>query len=569
MPLTSKRRRLSAASICHGSHGSERPRYCFAPQGERSARAEARRAGVVVNLELARVAGPVDGAVGGGTVPDDVLAELARDLERHRPGADVVPRVGVGDAIRELVGRADPGAGLGLDRLEDTARVLARRHRAEVMDAALVDQRRARCADQVHERRRAEALRDRARDSKGVDDRRLASLGLKRPLGGFARLKGGDVPGQRLTEELRRLADDERHLVRPGVVMAGNQPGQLVLADERHRHRGGDTHVAQVLDVNRRDAAQDGEAEIERPAALRIERRYERRRLVVDVRNDPQPVQRVQPPRLRRDVGGGIVQAEERFETGGPRFGDDLAVPVAIEAVDHHAVEAGQRPHFGGSDVVQLLQVAGGLELPQAGAHSWMEADERGLPRLELDDHHAFGAAAVDDAVELRAAARLDRQGIHVAGETRVRGVDQAQPGFRREEALDRDAEQLVHLDAEDRRSVGARLREDQALAAAGEQDAVRLNRTGDMDRFALAVAEVDRLAGLHSTPSRENAASKLANICRAAATAACRSPAAAFAPKALSRRTKSSHDGPAASAGRRYVRLPAECSDRARASER
>ena len=45
---------------------------------------------------------------------------------------------------------------------------------------------------------------------------------------------------------------------------------------------------------------------------------------------------------LRGDVAGRVSQAQERFQSGANDLGHDLAVPVAVEPVDHHAIEAGQ-----------------------------------------------------------------------------------------------------------------------------------------------------------------------------------------------------------------------------------
>ena len=42
----------------------------------------------------------------------------------------------------------------------------------------------------------------------------------------------------------------------PGVVVAGDQPPQLAADEDRHRHRRADAHVREVLDVDRRHAAQ-------------------------------------------------------------------------------------------------------------------------------------------------------------------------------------------------------------------------------------------------------------------------------------------------------------------------
>src|SRR3712207_2852512 len=61
------------------------------------------------------------------------------------------------------------------------------------------------------------------------------------------------------TEELRGRPGRVGRGVRTGVVVAGDEPPQPVVAQQRDRHGGAHTHVLQVLDVDRRDAAQRGE----------------------------------------------------------------------------------------------------------------------------------------------------------------------------------------------------------------------------------------------------------------------------------------------------------------------
>ena len=66
--------------------------------------------------------------------------------------------------------------------------------------------------------------------------------------------------------------------VRTGVVVAGDQAPQLAVDDQRDRHRGGDAHVGEVLDVDRRDAAQRRVREVEGRIGARVEDRVQRHR---------------------------------------------------------------------------------------------------------------------------------------------------------------------------------------------------------------------------------------------------------------------------------------------------
>ena len=82
----------------------------------------------------------------------------------------------------------------------------------------------------------------------------------------------------------------------------------------------------------------------------------QRRRFVVHV--DQHPTRDCAgTARALRDVGRGIVVAEQRFEARVARLGDDLAVAVGIELVDHHAVVADQVAHRAGGGVREHAQV--------------------------------------------------------------------------------------------------------------------------------------------------------------------------------------------------------------------
>ena len=157
-----------------------------------------------------------------------------------------------------------------------------------------------------------------------------------------------------------------------------------------------DAHVLQVLDVDGRDAAQRGVREVQRCAARRVDGRHQRCGRVVDVRDEPQPALLVQRPRLRRDVGGRVVQAEERVEVLALGLGDDLAVVVLVVAVHHHAVEAGEVTDRTRGGVVQLGQRGGPVQLLHRAAHRLVgvREGERALAvgDLEFDQEHTSGS---------------------------------------------------------------------------------------------------------------------------------------------------------------------------------
>ena len=103
-----------------------------------------------------------------------------------------------------------------------------------------------------------------------------------------------------------------------------------------------DAHVAQVLAVDRRDAAQMREREVQRfargvehPGSIGM-------RLTSDVGDDADRVAQVEDARLLRDVAGGEVLAEKAFEIAALGLADHLAGAVVFEPVDHDAVIAEQ-----------------------------------------------------------------------------------------------------------------------------------------------------------------------------------------------------------------------------------
>ena len=137
---------------------------------------------------------------------------------------------------------------------------------------------------------------------------------------------------------------------RARVVVAGEQPPQLAAHDDRDRHRRGYPHVAQVFDMDRGNAAQRAEAEIER-YPCRANSRRDRHGRIGNVADDPQDVGQVQLAGLRRNVACGVVQPEEAFEPHLARLGEDFAGVVGMKAINHHPVEPEQRLKLPGRHV--------------------------------------------------------------------------------------------------------------------------------------------------------------------------------------------------------------------------
>lgn len=488
------------------------PAHDLAPPLERLARAEPHRVVLAAgDLLVVRVAAPVH-------VPQDLVAhpqhdltlgqhdpEDARDVGHERRDVRRVPVQGVGhDQV--LAVPEDP-------RDERTAPVLVG-HVADRDEAALRDDDRA-----VGPHEAAQPPRARQGDADG--DALVAAVrgqvredAFRAPHLGLALvLRLGDEPdGERGPEELRGGADLEGRLVRPRVVVARDETPQPAVAQERDRHRRPHAHVAQVLEVDRRDAAQRRVREVERRTRRGEQRRDDRLGRVVHVRDEPDPVLLVQRARLRRDVRRRVVQPEERVEVVPARLGDDLAVVGRVEAVDHHAVEARELAHVPGRVVVQLVERRGALEVAQRLPDGEVGVGERQRARarrgLDLDDEHRLGPRAllrqrgpVEHGVDVERpvvpAVEVQGDGVarrEVAPVRRVR--EQVARGLLAEHVGERPARELLRGDAEVPFHVRRRLEQHAVRLADHQQDPARLDHAGDVDGLAGAVVEVHRLAG-------------------------------------------------------------------------
>ncbi len=309
-------------------------------------------------------------------------------------------------------------------------------------------------------------------------------------------LLGGDLQrddaAQEVAGDAHMRGDAPRRL-----VMAGDQPPQLALDDDRDRHRGGGVHVAHIVEMHRRDAAQTGEAHIERRAVDRAHRRIERYRGVGGVGNEPQAVGAVKLARLGWNVRGGKAQIEIGGQGAVAVLGDHHAVPIGLEAIDHHAVEAGQAADFRGGGGGQCRDRLDRLNRIDKGADARIERVE-GLDIaagcfLEFDDD-ALGAPVGDDLQMAVAGGggaqeqRLVAGGplFHLGRETRI---EAGHVGHRTEIPA-------IALEAQKLGRVGAALDDFQGAGLEHEQRAMRLDGAGDADRLpgALLVVETSRL---------------------------------------------------------------------------
>lgn len=468
-----------------------RPRrlaHRLAPRVERTPRAQPRPGVGLRRLGGVRVATPGDLAQRLRPEPGEEVPPAAGDLDgEHATGAGgEIGRVGHHPADR--VGHRRPGGEQGPhQRLHP----LGRRRGPEQAQLAVDPDGGPGGRQQVEGGHLAVGERRGDRSRGAADDG--GQLGLPpRDLDDPRLLAGRHLRVQQqrrgAAEELRGGAVGVGGPVRPGVVVAGDETPQPAAVDERHRHRRDDTHVGQVLQVHRRDAPQHRARQIERAAV--DERRLQGHPRVGGVGDEPQPVGGVEGAGLGGDVARRVPETEEGLEVLPPVLGDDLAVPVGVEPVDHHPVEAGERAHLAGQHLGQLVErgrtrqplqdrgqppVPGRARLPGA------------LDPLPLGDQQPVGAG--EHQVDV-ATGQPHPQRVHlgeIAGEART------QPGdvVVREQLGQGTA---GHRPAEEVRGVGGGDDDGEVVLGDGQQGAVRLDRAGDRD--GLVGAAEQRLLG-------------------------------------------------------------------------
>ncbi|MNI49432.1 hypothetical protein D3C73_1040420 [compost metagenome] len=158
--------------------------------------------------------------------------------------------------------------------------------------------------------------------------------------------------------------------------------------------------------MNRRDAAQGCETEVQRGPGVGAQLRHQGHRLVIGIGDDPQPVGAIQLTGLLGNVRCGEEQAVEHFHRRVGSLGDDLAVAFLFESVDQYPVVTGHGLDFLDAHFVQLLQRGRRLQTlehpPQirlvAGDIARLEILDM---NLQLQDQHPF--MAMQQAFERRA----------------------------------------------------------------------------------------------------------------------------------------------------------------------
>jgi hypothetical protein len=229
-----------------------------------------------------------------------------------------------------------------LHPLLEGAQLRRGRDLAGAQHLVVVEQRRAGGVQRLQQRARVAQQRQApvALGGGGLDQALLEPADLDRHLGIGVVVDRGDARGDHLGQQVGRGTHGKAQVV-GAVVVAGDQAPQLTLAHQRHHQRGRHAHVAQVLQVQWRHAAQRAHRHVQFGGAAGHLARHQSGGGIVDVDQKPHAIADVQLAGALRDVGGRIVVTEQRLEPWIARLGDDLAVAVGVELVDHDAVVAG------------------------------------------------------------------------------------------------------------------------------------------------------------------------------------------------------------------------------------
>ena len=243
-----------------------------------------------------------------------------------------------------------------------------------------------------------------------------------------------------------------------------------------------------------RHRAQDRQRQVNRCPAL-VQLGEDRNRLGRDIGDDPERVTDVEFPGLGRNIGRRIAQVEEAADARSRGFRHDGAGTVVIEAIDHDPVEPGQCPHLTRAFAEQVGQ-ATRLVQPRHhradGAGGIAQRRRRRCLALQHDrvvDHvqrEIIAAGAVDGG-NLDAEHAFDRIGPAQQGQPVADGVDrlfaQMVGGMGAEQVVRRFAEHITDI---------GRYPLDQPVGGQRDQKPERLDRAQFVDRFPVAIGQID-----------------------------------------------------------------------------
>jgi hypothetical protein len=363
---------------------------------------------------------------------------------------------------------------------------------------------------------------------------------LVRLLGSLPRL---ELEREDLGEEVAGVPHPEPDLPRLGVV-ARDQAPELAVPQDRDRHRRRGSHIAHIFEMNRRDAAQERLAEIERLAGRRVRGRLDRDRRVAGVRDDPEAVAPIQLAGLGGNVRSGEPQVQVGRQAAVAILADHRAVPALVEPVDQHAIEPRQRAHVPGREMAERLDARGALQALHEGPQDRvgggallprrdrLEFEQDQVPRpMRCDVEGPLAEGGGDPDRSQVAGPRLDR----LPGEALRPGSERAREG--REFGADQAGERAPQHGG----NVPAGLRDPARRGVDGDQQAMRLDAAGDVDRLAVAIRE-RRSLERHATASSVSQSRMRSKVRSAAATMRSSAPGGEWAE---SRSRKVFHSAP------------------------
>ena len=129
---------------------------------------------------------------------------------------------------------------------------------------------------------------------------------------------------------------------------------------------------------------------------------------MADVGYLPHAAQTIEFALLLRYVGGRELQAEQGFELLSTGFGDDLGMPVGVEAPHHHAVEAHRSTNSLAGSAGNCYEVA---QLPKLAQRvSEFSFDEVSVGADLFDVHHHQAGLVGPRASHMRLFAQAQRR---------------------------------------------------------------------------------------------------------------------------------------------------------------
>lgn len=438
------------------------------------------------------VAGPLDG-------PDNLGAEPEQEVGSGRDNADGGQAGrGYGEVLGEPVGEEELILLVGREPLDEGENLGERRGRADESALAVDVEGGAFGAHRLDQQGGvgAEYGSGIGLIAEGLVEG-IQHLGVAGDMAAVAALLGdGDLHGEEAGEDIADYARPVRDIFRRGV-MAGDQSPEAPVSDQRDRHGGADTHVAQVLDMDGRHGPQDGVGHVEGPAGDRIGFGDQGNARGRDVRLQAEGAEEIEATGLGRDIGGRVAETEEGVEVRAADFGDNFAAVVREEAVDHDAAEAGEGADEAGHAGAEFGCGGGAGERGEGIGQVRMKIGAAVIGRRDrgFDFENQKALVAVDDGLKaLRAAgnaqaAQVVRDAVEVPGEdfgTEIVDVlrfENVGEGGAAQEDLGRGPEAVA--------GIAAHLDEVEPRFEHDQQGAMRFDRTRNFDGFAFAGAQV------------------------------------------------------------------------------